>query len=785
MGITKRAVSGVVLTLLLTSMLTFMSSIAPVSASGTIYIRADGSVDPPSAPIQNVGNTYYTFTADINDSIVVERDSIVLDGAGHTLQGSSTTWGPPGIDLDNRSYVTIKNMKIREFPCGIHLDGEYTSTNHNSFSGNNITNNGMSIDIEYSDYNSVFGNNITDNTYGIILGKSLHNSVSGNNITNNTVYGISLGYSDENSVSGNNIADNHYQGIVLKSSSSNGVSGNNITSNDQGGIWLFFEYYLSLSSNNTISGNNITNNGGFGIMLRQSPNNVLRSNSMADNEWNFDVEGANVSDFANDVDTSNTVNGKPTYYWINKQDKAVPLDAGYVALVNCTNITVENLDLKKNGQNILLVNTNKSTITRNTVIDGYYHSIELYVSSSNGVSGNNITSPWGNGIYLYNSSYNSVSGNNITNNYYNGICLDSSSNSNTISGNNITNSSNGVGLFSFSNNNTISGNNLTNNSDGVYLYSSNYNGVSRNYLANNDNGVSLSSANCTSVSGNNITNNSDGVYLFSAFYSSVSGNNITHNDVHGIVLDSSLYNSISGNNLTTSNTGVYLYSSLYPSLYNIISANNITNNDGGILFGSYSDNNTISGNNIAHNYYGIYLYYASKNRIYHNNFINNTDQVYNSYSYYNVTNVWDDGYPSGGNYWSDYTGVDLYSGPSQNQPGSDGIGDTPYVIDANNKDRYPLMSPWTPPPPSTCTLTVHAQKTLGGKPIQGVNVTVNEDSTLIGSALTDENGNAVFQVSAGTYTIVAKRHLFGPKYITKEQTVEISKDTTVTFTFVF
>ena len=55
-------------------------------------------------------------------------------------------------------------------------------------------------------------------------------------------------------------------------------------------------------------------------------------------------------------------------------------------------------------------------------------------------------------------------------------------------------------------------------------------------------------------------------------------------------------------------------------------------------------------------------------------------------------NIWDDDYPSGGNYWSDYTGVDEYSGPYQNETGSDGIGDTPYVIDENNQDNYPFMS---------------------------------------------------------------------------------------------
>jgi len=48
-------------------------------------------------------------------------------------------------------------------------------------------------------------------------------------------------------------------------------------------------------------------------------------------------------------------------------------------------------------------------------------------------------------------------------------------------------------------------------------------------------------------------------------------------------------------------------------------------------------------------------------------------------------NIWDDGYPSGGNYWSDYAGVDA---------DGDGIGDTPYIIDDNNIDHYPLMDPF-------------------------------------------------------------------------------------------
>jgi hypothetical protein len=61
-------------------------------------------------------------------------------------------------------------------------------------------------------------------------------------------------------------------------------------------------------------------------------------------------------------------------------------------------------------------------------------------------------------------------------------------------------------------------------------------------------------------------------------------------------------------------------------------------------------------------------------------------------------NVWNDGYLSGGNYWNNYTGVDSHSGPNQDEFGSDGIGDTPHMIDESNLDNYPLMLPYVSNP---------------------------------------------------------------------------------------
>lgn len=126
---------------------------------------------------------------------------------------------------------------------------------------------------------------------------------------------------------------------------------------------------------------------------------------------------------------------------------------------------------------------------------------------------------------------------------------------------------------------------------------------------------------------------------------------------------------------------------------NIVNGNTITRNYIGVGAGNPSYDNTFSGNTISSNNYG-FLVAMYDSEFYHNNIIGNTVQAafYGAY-----VNAWDDGYPSGGNYWSDYSGVDSYGGPYQNETGSDGIGDTPYVVDENNQDSYPLMEPWIPP----------------------------------------------------------------------------------------
>jgi len=139
----------------------------------------------------------------------------------------------------------------------------------------------------------------------------------------------------------------------------------------------------------------------------------------------------------------------------------------------------------------------------------------------------------------------------------------------------------------------------------------------------------------------------------------------------------------------------------------------LKNNFNGILL-AYTNNSQVIGNKIVYNEWNIFLERANNvsitnntvmnsphggiwlnstsscNAIYHNDFIDNMAfQAIDSGTH----NIWNDDYPSGGNYWNNYTGVDYYSGPYQNETSSDNIGDTPHVLDADSQDRYPFMSP--------------------------------------------------------------------------------------------
>ena len=186
-----------------------------------------------------------------------------------------------------------------------------------------------------------------------------------------------------------------------------------------------------------------------------------------------------------------------------------------------------------------------------------------------------------------------------------------------------------------------------------------------------------------------------GLALFDSHFSVVENNTLLNNG-DGMQIGHSTHNMVKKNRAIGKYAGILMYYSRFNSFESNVLSGSVYY---GFRISERSLDNSVVENVVIDSNIGIHIFGDSDhNVIYRNNFINNTRHASCSSD---SMNAWDDGYPSGGNYWSDqYHGpcADHFSGSGQDIPGSDGIVDTPYVIDTNNQDNYPLMEPWTPPP---------------------------------------------------------------------------------------
>ncbi len=226
-------------------------------------------------------------------------------------------------------------------------------------------------------------------------------------------------------------------------------------------------------------------------------------------------------------------------------------------------------------------------------------------------------------------------------------------------------------------------------------------------------GIALSSSTRITISGNQISSSSfDGIMIGEvkggvvqivnntvsdsalagimtfAISANVSGNVVHSSGFFGI-FDLSDSATISANNVSSNlRTGIQIQSGTAN-----VSSNLIRGNQLGVLIWS-SGNTTLWRNQISSNNIGVESALqsgtAGRGLVFHNNFVQNGINAMPG-----VGIVWDAGYPVGGNYWSDYTGVDQCSGPNQNIcPSPDGIGDTPYYSSGVLLDHYPLIKPF-------------------------------------------------------------------------------------------
>ena len=354
----------------------------------------------------------------------------------------------------------------------------------------------------------------------------------------------------------------------------------------------------------------------------------------------------------------------------------------------CSGITIVNNLIWFNNFGIYLQNTSESAIAENSVCWGS-GGIVLNSSSNNILLNNTCTKNglW-DGIHLIASTSNVLSGNHA---FEDRLILNGSDH-NTLYHNIVSAEEVGPDIVLDDSN----WNNLTGNSAGLVagdcidLISSWNNTLSKNVLGEGAMGHAIS--------------------LYVSSFNALLGNtaNESSGATSGINLDLSQHNVLIGNNVDSYAEGIYVNSSAYDQILgNTLSGNSKV----GIEIAS-SSNVIVSGNNITANGCGVYLNSSSGNSFYHNNFVNNTQQVSQS----NSSDIWDNGYLSGGNYWGDYQ--TRY--PSATEIDGSGIWNTPYIIDANNTDNYPLVTPWTGHEVAITDLALSETVAMGG-----TNVTVN------------------------------------------------------------
>ena len=290
-------------------------------------------------------------------------------------------------------------------------------------------------------------------------------NIYGNLLTNGSI-GVDLADSKNIGVFENEFSFNSE--AVYISGYGHMVTENRILNHGIGGTGL-----VIAGSNNIILNNTILDGTG-GIWFKTGENNTLKRNVMRGNYISLLI-GSNEPwlSFDNDVDSSNTVEGKPVYYWVGKTGETVPPNAGVVILVNSTDMTVKNLMLPQSTYSIMLVNTNGSTVVNNQLAPqsqallDYYHTpgVPLYVLLLNS-SGNRLEA---NRAALW---INSSSANTLIRNT--GVIRLTGSNNNLIANNTVTK----IGFMAIdwsginlrhSAHNLISGNHITGNSAGIWL----------------------------------------------------------------------------------------------------------------------------------------------------------------------------------------------------------------------------------------------------------------------------------------------------------------------------
>ena len=707
---------------------------SPSIFAGNVTVYPNGTISSQSAPIVRSGQQY-TLTGNINGSLRFEASNAFLNGNSYSILGNNGT--NPALLVSNSSGVNAANLTVISHnataPALLIVN---TSMDH--INNINVTAPSFGLLISRSTYDVNISNSKVsvggDHSLGMVA------IATGGDIGPSHSVGPVSG-SRNISLYGNMIRNAGGEFGILINSPNSSLRDSTVTmtgkenTSSQPPILILADQNNTSVANNVLEATNVSLAVGFGNV---SPNNHLYTGE----EFNGNtltitspVPGSlGPVSGVESIYSSLTIAGNHIYANnliydssllasffgdVNVSNNTVVIDnSAYVGFIfsDLGNVTIDSNSILYSQNSSLLSNavisldSYSSSINDNTIVanNASTDSALIFVQqitlagAVNSIDGNHLesTNSSAYGI-VFNGTTANISRNilHLNGSEPNGIVI--SGTDLTVSNNDVriqsSTSSTGIGdfygFFNFGiHNSNISGNtiNITGSASGqifgMYLVNSiEHLGITGNSLYSNDSEfrgieVSSSSANNLSISKNSIVYSSVLAGIFTGLSAdnvntlSISGNVILSTGLSGMKPQSyvlSVGNSfgitVSNNTLEGANTSVHLAS------------------DGNITF---------YGNDVINEYTALSFVSVNNAIFYHNNFENFTiDAVFSG-----STNLsFNASYPVGGNYWANYTGVDHYSGPSQKLHGSDGIGDTPYNLNATLKDYYPLMKPWTRP----------------------------------------------------------------------------------------
>ncbi len=425
-----------------------------------------------------------------------------------------------GIYLNNsRSNMIENNMCYSNFWYGIACWG----SKFDSVVNNNCSNNNRAGIIISSDSSIVRDNLCAKNRYGLGIAGSVNAEIK-NNYCDSNFCGIYIEESSAITITNNSCKDSEDGGIYVYLRSESIKINNNNCSNNQYGMTIDAD--SSIITNNIVSSNeeygigasgsqiNIENNtcnlnGGGGIIITSEFGKVKNNYLFPTSGPGIHLSGSYSCTLQNNtmqscglkisgveqykwdshfIDSSNTVNGKPIYYWKNADIGIIPSGAGQIILGNCKNVKIENQNLSNCNIGILLGFSQHNLLVNNSCILNDY-GIKLYESNDNSIKNNICDSNNFDGIFLnWNCEDNQIYNNDCYFNEHNGIMLHNS-NSNIIHNNSCSfNSEDGVSINYHSNANIIKNNScIKNGYIGIVVGGSDYNKISFNTLINNTN----------------------------------------------------------------------------------------------------------------------------------------------------------------------------------------------------------------------------------------------------------------------------------------------------------